>query len=136
MFFSRGQLPLGSGGIPFTFKITGNGACYERTLLFFSISNNGRYAFAATPNPVKSELYVYARENDKFLAENKLTSTKEKLQFTMNVYDLNTNTLQMTQRSITGSMQHRLNVARLKPGYYILHISDGKETQAIKFFKE
>lgn len=130
------QLPLGSGGIPFTFKITGNGACYERTLLFFSISNNGRYAFAATPNPVKSELYVYARENDKYLAENKLTSTKEKLQFTMNVYDLNTNTLQMTQRSITGSMQHRLNVARLKPGYYILHINDGKETQAVKFFKE
>ncbi|MBN8783279.1 MAG: S8 family peptidase [Terrimonas ferruginea] len=130
------QLPLGSGGIPFTFKITGNGACYERTLLFFSISNNGRYAFAATPNPVKNELHVYAKENDKYLAENKLTSTKEKLQFTMNIYDLNTNTLQMTQRSITGSMEHRLHVARLKPGYYILHISDGKETQTIKFLKE
>jgi len=27
-------------------------------------------------------------------------------------------------------------VARLKPGYYILHISDGKETQTIKFLKE
>ncbi len=130
------QLPLGSGGIPFTFKITGNGACYERTLLFFSISNNGRYAFAATPNPVKSDLYVYATENEKYLAENKLASTKDKLQFTMNVYDLNTNTLQMTQRSTTGSTQHRLNVARLKPGYYVLHISDGKETQTVKFFKE
>lgn len=130
------QLPLGSGGIPFTFKITGNGACYERTLLFFSISNNGRYAFAATPNPVKSDLYVYATENEKFLAENKLSSEKEKLQFTMNVYDMNTNMLQMTHKSTTGSMQHRLNVARLKPGYYILHISDGKETQTVKFFKE
>lgn len=130
------QLPLGSGGIPFTFKITGNGACYERTLLFFSISNNGRYAFAATPNPVKSDLYVYATENDKYLAEHKLSSAKDKLQFTMNVYDLNTNSLQMTQRSVTGSMPHRLNVAKLKPGYYILQISDGKETQTVKFLKE
>lgn len=130
------QLPLGSGGIPFTFNITGNGACFQRTLLFFSYTGNARYAFAATPNPTRDQLLVTAKEDEKFLAENKLRSTKNKLQFIMNIYDVITNTLQMTQRSGVGNMQHSLNVSRLKTGYYVLQIVNGKETQSIKFFKE
>lgn len=35
------QLPYGSGGIPYTFTIGGNGACYEKYMVFFSVSNNG-----------------------------------------------------------------------------------------------
>lgn len=130
------QLPLGSGGIPFTFQISGDGACYTRTLLFFSYSGNSRYAYAATPNPTKDLLIVTAKEDEKYLAENKLNSTREKLQFIMNIYNLSTNTLQMTQRSSVGSMQHSLNVSNLKTGYYVLQIVNGKETQSIKFFKE
>lgn len=130
------QLPLGSGGIPFTFNINGSGACFQRTLLFFSYTGNARYAFAATPNPTKDQLIVTAKEDEKFLAENKLSSTKEKLQFTMNVYDINTNTLRLTQRSSIGSLQHKLNVSNLTSGYYVLQILNGKEIQTIKFLKE
>jgi lysyl endopeptidase len=130
------QLPLGSGGTPFTFTVGGNGACSQRTLLFFSYSGNARYAFAATPNPAKDQLTVTAKEDEVYLAENKLSSTKESLQFTMNIYDAATNALQMTQLSDVGSMQHSLNVSNLKTGYYVLQIVNGKETQSIKFFKE
>jgi hypothetical protein len=130
------QLPYLSGGIPFTFEITGSGACFTRTLLFFSYSGNARYAFAASPNPAKENLTVVASEDEKYLKENKLISKKDELEFTMNVYDANTSTLQMTQRSGKGSMQHTLNVSKLKKGYYVLQINYEKESQSIKFFKE
>lgn len=130
------QLPLGSGGVPFTFQITGNGACYTRTLLFFSYSNNGRYTYATVPNPVKDLLTVTVKENEEYLVSNKLTSEKDKLQFTMNIYDVNTSRLQLRHRSAVGSMQHQLNTSRLNPGYYILEITDGEQKQSIKFLKE
>jgi subtilisin family serine protease len=130
------QLPYLSGGIPFTFEITGNGACFTRTLLFFSYSGNARYAFVASPNPAKENLTIVVSEDEKYLKENKLTSKKVELEFTMNVYDANTSTLQMTQRSGKGSMQHTLNVSRLKKGFYVLQINYEKESQSIKFFKE
>ena len=130
------QLPLGSGGIRFTFEITGNGACYTRTLLFFSYSNNGRYAYAAAPNPVKDLLTITVKENEEYLLQSKQSSNKEKIQFTMNVYDIATNTLQLTQRSNIGSLKHQLDISKLKKGYYVLQIINGKETQSIKFLKE
>ncbi len=130
------QLPLGSGGIPFTFKIDGDGACFQRTLLFFSYTGNARYAFGVTPNPANDQLIVTAKEDEKYVKENGLSSGEEKLQFIMNIYDVNTNTLQITERSAIGSMQHKLNVSKLKRGYYVVQIISGKETQTIKFFKE
>lgn len=130
------QLPLGSGGIPFTFEITGNGACYTRTLLFFSYSNNGRYAYAATPNPVKNLLTVTVKENEEYLKLAKEQSTKDKLLFTMNIYDISTNTLQLSQRSSIGTLKHQINTSRLKKGYYVLQIINGKDRQSIKFLKE
>ena len=36
------KITLNSGGIPFTFNITVDGACYQRSLLFFSYNNNSR----------------------------------------------------------------------------------------------
>jgi hypothetical protein len=130
------QLPIGSGGVPFVFEITGNGSCFNRSLLFFSYSNNTRYVFAAVPNPVKEILTVTAKENEDFLLQTKAESTKEKLQFIMNIYDVNTNALQMTQRSSRGSLLHQLNISRLKTGYYVLQIIEGDQKQSIKFFKE
>lgn len=35
------QLPYSSGGIPYTFFIGGKGACQQKYMVFFSISNNG-----------------------------------------------------------------------------------------------
>ena len=54
----------------------------------------------------------------------------------MNVYDIATNTLQLTQRSNIGSLKHQLDISKLKKGYYVLQIINGKETQSIKFLKE
>jgi hypothetical protein len=130
------QLPYGSGGIPFTFKITGDGACYEKSLLFFTYSNNGRYSFAVAPNPAKENLMITAKENEEYLKESKLMSTKSTLVFTMNVYDINTNTLALAQRSSIGALQHKLNTDRLRTGYYVLQIDDGEIKHTIKFFKE
>lgn len=127
------QLPLGSGGIPFTFKISGGGACYEKTLLFFSISNNGRYSFAASPNPVKNELLLDVKAN---------TATEQKTvkpgsnNLVLNIYDFNTNRLQMTLRRNNDKAQHRINTSGLKPGYYVLQIVEGDQTQSLKFYKE
>jgi hypothetical protein len=60
------QLPYGSGGVPFTFKITGDGACYQKNLLFFTYSNNGNassgYSLLATPNPVSNVLNVTVQQ--------------------------------------------------------------------------
>lgn len=129
------QLPLGSGGVPFVFNITVNGACFNKSLLFFSYSNNGRYFFTAIPNPVKNILTVTAKENKDLLLQTKNESTKNNLQFIMNIYDVNTNTLQMTKSSNKGSLQYQINTSRLKTGYYVLQIIEGDQTQSIKFFK-
>jgi hypothetical protein len=130
------QLPIGSGGVPFTFNITGNGACFTKSLLFFPYGNNGRYVFEAIPNPVKNILTITAKEDEDLLLQTKTKSTKENLQFTMNIYDVNTNTLQMTRRSNRGGLQYQINTSRLKPGYYVLEIIEGDQSQSIKFFKE
>ncbi|HEY0066468.1 MAG TPA: trypsin-like peptidase domain-containing protein [Flavisolibacter sp.] len=136
------QLPYGSGGIPFTFKITGDGACYEKTLLFFSISNNGRaagtspeYTFNIAPNPVNDVLTVQAKaaKSPKTVAE-KLSARS--LQFTCNIYDVNSTMLLMTRRSVKGSTTHRINTATLKPGLYILEVVRNGEKQTIHFRKE
>ncbi len=131
------QLPLGSGGVPFVFNISGNGACFNKSLLFFSYPNNNvRYVFAAVPNPVKNILAITAKENEDLPLHMKTKTTKENLQFTMNIYDVNTNTLQITQQSKRGSLQHQLNTSRLKTGYYVLQIIEGDQKQSFKFFKE
>lgn len=110
-------MPIGSGGIPYTFKISkGVGACYERNLLFFSFSNNGRFTFAAVPTPARDILTVTAKENEDTQSLKELPSAKDNLQFTMNVFDANTNRLMLTKKSNTGSVIERLNISAFKPG--------------------
>jgi len=130
------QLPLGSGGVPFVFNITGDGACYQRSLLFFSYSNNGRYTFNAIPNPVKDLLTITAKESEEYAKQNEALSQANTMQFTMKIYEVNTKMLQMVQRSSKGSLQHQINTSRLRRGYYILQITEGDQSQSIKFFKE
>jgi V8-like Glu-specific endopeptidase len=130
------QLPLGSGGIPFTFKITGNGACYERTLLFFSISGNGRYSFAASPNPVKNQLTVMAHDNTGAANEGKIKEVFPENDLIFNIYNFNTNELQMTLRRKNTKSAHNINTSALKSGYYVLQVIDGTQPQSLKFYKE
>jgi Zn-dependent metalloprotease len=143
------QLPLGAGGIPFTFKISGAGACYEQQMMFFVYSNNGRplapatangiYTFTAVPNPVKDILTVTAKENknEDYTLNTKTKLADQKTEFTFNIYDVNKSVLQITQKSKKGSLQHQINTSQLKTGYYILEIIQGNQTaKPIKFFKQ
>ena len=134
------QLPYGSGGIPFTFKITGNGACYEQSLLFFSYSNNGRYSassnysFNIAPNPVKNILLITAKkENQTILPKTKLLS--KDLQYTLNIYETNTNRILLTQKDIVSKV-HSINVSILRTGIYVLQIMEGGHIHTMKFLKE
>ena len=129
-------LPLGSGGIPFSWKVSGTGACFESNYLFFSYSNNGRYAFAAMPNPAKDILTISAKENEDLLLQTKSKSANEELHFIMNIYDINTNILQITKSSNIGSLKHSINISKLKTGYYVLQIVEDDQSHTIKFFKE
>jgi len=135
------QLPYGSGGIPFTFNISGNGSCFTYSLLFFSYSNNSNVVFSASPNPVNDLLTVTANENK----ENQQESTNQEsinnkqlqdLQFKINLYDFNTNQLQITKTSVKGTSKLIINTSNLKTGYYILQILYNNESQSIKIFKK
>lgn len=130
-------LPLGSGGIPFTFRISGDGACYEKNLLFFSYSNNGRtansneYTFSIAPNPVKDILTVTAQKDHEHLPGLKLAL----LQWTSTIYQANTTRPVLIQRSSKGNMT-QIDVSKLSKGLYVIEIKQGSYTQSIKFIKE
>ena len=111
------QIPFGVNGVQSAFTISGN-SCANGMISFYAYSSGGRVSFTAAPNPVQQTLIINASEipateNGKAVA---LTaSEKAALQFTLNVYDVNTNILLLTQRSSKGSMQQQLNVSKLKP---------------------
>lgn len=130
------KLPLGSGGIPFTFNITGDGACYTRSLLFFSYNNNSRYAYAASPNPANNQLTLTIKENEEYLMNTNEKTRTDNSKTTLNIFDMNTSKLYFSQQVLSGSGQHTLNVSSLKPGYYVLQIVNGEDIQSIKFKKE
>lgn len=130
------KLPLGSGGIPFTFNITGDGACYSRSLLFFSYNNNSRYAYAASPNPANNQLTLTVKENEEYVVNSNEKTRSDNSKTTLNIFDMNTSKLYFSQQVLSGSGQHTLNISSLRPGYYVLQVINGEDIQSIKFKKE
>lgn len=134
------QLPLNSGGVPFSFKIAGNGACYEKTLLFFSITNNSRsslssYTFNLAPNPVKNVIRINATKNPLEISQ-KLSKVKtNELVYSVEIFDANTKALVLSEKSIRNT-NHSLNVLKLRAGYYILQIIEGGTIHTQKFLKQ
>jgi hypothetical protein len=129
-------LPLQSGGIPFTFRISGDGACYQKDLLFFTYSNNGRlanpeYVFSVSPNPGKDLVIISAKRNESLKSKWDLG-----LQWISNIYEANTNRLVLSQKSGQGSLTQNLNIANLQKGLYIIEIRQGAQVQTLKFLKE
>lgn len=131
-------LPLGSGGIPFTFRISGDGACYEKNLLFFSYGNNARttnsneYTFSIAPNPVKDILTVTAKKDHEHQPKLKFAT----LQWTATIYQANITTPVLIQKSNKGSLTQRIDVSKLNKGLYVIEIRQGIYTQSLKFIKE
>jgi hypothetical protein len=140
------QLPYGSGGIPFTFKISGNGACSDRMFVFFTYSNNSRmaaadstdekrYLFSFNPNPVTSTLMITAQENSN-VSNVAAAKSIYQIHFISRVYELNTNTLVMSAPSGIGERTQQINVSQLRPGFYVLQIVEGDQIHNIKFLKQ
>jgi hypothetical protein len=129
-------LPLGSGGIPYTFNLSkGLGGCGKQ-LLFFSISNNGKNVittsnntFMATPNPVNDILNV------KVL--NSFGNNKESISgdYLIKISELST-LLPLKQLRIKKSGDNfQINMVGLKTGYYSVEINDGQNKQVLKIYK-
>lgn len=129
------QLPYGSGGIPFTFDITGSGACYNKYLTFFAYSNNSRYVFSVSPNPVSDVLTITGTENDEATIAQNSKSLSTDVTITANITELNTNQLMLTRKMMSNNKTYQLNVSSLRKGYHVLQIIEGDQTQTIKFLK-
>ena len=133
------QLPLGSGGIPFRFKITGQaGTCYEKTLLFFTYSNNARYAILASPNPSTDLLNVTIQENvetvpvsnsiantttNNFESSIKLNATGK---WQVSLIDINGKQIK-TINSVKIGQRFTIQMNGLASGIYIIKATNGKE---------
>ena len=132
------QLPLGSGGVPFTFTMPGNGDCGSKSLTFFSYSNNSfaSYSYEAAPNPIADEVTIIAKENDEHPENSETKDSSPPLSYTVEVYEVWTGRLKMSQKNVNGNLKHSLNTSKLGPGHYILRIDDGQKSQTIKVFKE
>lgn len=133
------QLPYMSGGIPFTFKITGEGACQEKSLLLFSYSQPyyPSYSFSISPNPVGSEyLTISATPSDEFLAEKGVETASTDLEYAVGVIDLVTGETVTKGINFKGKLEERLDISKLRKGLYSLQIFWKGETQSIRFLKE
>ncbi len=133
------QLPLGSGGIPFRFKITGQaGTCYEKTLLFFTYSNNARYAILASPSPSTDLLNVTIQENVETVPiSNSIANTTTnniessiKLNSTgkwqVSLIEINGKQIK-TINSVKIGQRSTIQMNGLASGIYILKATNGKE---------
>lgn len=139
------QLPYASGGIPFTFNITGNGACYEQRLLFFSYSNNNavpdsadsNYTFNIAPNPAQTLITITAQsygQSIKFKGLQQLSSADAKKVNNIRIVKIfNTSGKLSKQQQFSGnSIQVQINVSKLPNGVYFVEISDGKNAETEK----
>lgn len=133
------QLPYMSGGIPFTFKITGQGACYEKSLLFFSYSQPyyPSYSFSVSPNPVSNDyLTISATPSEELILEKGLEFVSSDLEYAVSIIDLATGEIVSKGIKFKGSLEERLDISKLRRGLYSLQIFWKDDTQNIRFLKE
>jgi hypothetical protein len=144
-------LPVSAAGIPFTFNIIRDNDCESTSLTFVprhawwlnwgararaSTYRNERYSYEATPIPAANEVTITAKQNEEYLGKATSQKASQPLAYTVEVYELTTGTRKILQQNVAGSLTNRINIATLRPGYYILHISDGQTSQKIKIYKE
>lgn len=133
------QLPHQSGGIPFTFSITGDGACNDKSLLFFSMSkkdNKFLSTYSISPNPVENDLTITAKRNDNYTSEDASLNAHT---FDVNIYKIQSKELVFSERMLKGFEKHTLNLSKIDDGYYIIEITnsnDPSKYQTFKFYKE
>lgn len=117
------QLPYGSGGIPFTFKIGGDGYCRTKNLLFFSYSRNANAPISTYSLKVLSSLSSNVKQIVLIPVE---TSTKNSTQWEMEVYNTFYGTKVCDVKKIMDS-NYQLNTSGWTPGVYIIRVVVGDE---------
>ncbi len=85
------QLPYLHGGIPFTFKISGEGACQDKSLLFFSTRVQGTY-YMVSPNPATDMITITANSTLEVQSSDSKNFTEE-LDFIVKIADTETGQL-------------------------------------------
>lgn len=129
--YLRFAMPASAGGVPASFKISGQGACFDRNLLFYVISNNGKATFAAVPNPVNDVLTIKVQE-DKIAQANNTNTAKE---YIINITEFNTSLPIKQFRINKTGVDFQINLVGLKTGYYAIEINDGSDKQVLKVYK-
>lgn len=139
------QLPYGSGGIPFTFNITGNGACYEQSLLFFSYSGNAnaarsansKYTFNIVPNPAQTFIRIMIQSDGQGIKFKGLQQPPAGEVTSVNnikfVKILDASGKLSKQQQFSGNpTQVQMDISEMPNGVYFVEISDGRNTETQK----
>lgn len=129
------QMPYLSGGIPFSFKISGEGACYDKTILFFNYLDSNP-SFTISPNPANEALTITTTNENALVSKNEVEASNERLEYSISIYDVSSGELLYKQKNIKGNFPHQIDVSKLRKGLYNIQIAVEEGVQTIKFLKE
>ena len=113
------QLP-NQPGVPFLFNITGDGACYDKTLVFFAYSG---YSLLISPNPTSGETTISIEKIDSQELLNSTTSEtiiNNDAEWDMEVYDSLQN-LKQKKNKLKGNSA-KINTQSWKEGVYMVRV--------------
>jgi hypothetical protein len=107
------QLPYLSGGVPFIFNITGDGACNQKSVLFFSYGNN-RSALVIYPNPASTETTIMLEP----VSEESITNEND--EWELEIFDQSMS-LKLKKEKLK-SKEIYIKTAGWKEGVYIVRV--------------
>ena len=122
------QLPLGSGGIPFTFKV--KGGCQEKTLLFFSRTGNRNVIFTLSPNPATDAVTLQLTETDEVSGLSVLST--ERSAYEIQIWS----GMRMLRSFRTNEPTFQIPMAGLPAGLYFVRVVKNGQTYTQKLIKK
>ncbi|MCE2733428.1 MAG: T9SS type A sorting domain-containing protein [Chryseotalea sp.] len=131
------QLPYMSAGTPFTFTISGEGACQNKSLLFFSYAQPyyPSYSFYLSPNPVSDNQLTLSMKQDITHHETK-TITNTDLIFQISIIDLSSGEIVVTGLTFDGKSEKSIDISKLAKGLYVLKVHSFDQVQDLRFVRE
>ena len=122
------QLPLGSGGIPFTYKV--KGGCQEKTLLFFSRTGNRNVIFTLSPNPATDAVTLQLTETDEVSGLSVLST--ERSAYEIQIWS----GMRMLRSFRTNEPTFQIPMAGLPAGLYFVRVVKNGQTYTQKLIKK
>ena len=126
-----------SAGTPFTFTISGEGACQNKSLLFFSYAQPyyPSYSFYLSPNPVSDNQLTLSMKQDITHHETK-TITNTDLIFQISIIDLSSGEIVVTGLTFDGKSEKSIDISKLAKGLYVLKVHSYDQVQDLRFVRE